>query len=180
MKKPQLLEPNQNQKNCIVELYGLKKAEMISYSYSICKDREMAKDVIQTTFVALLLKKDFYKIRHLHSYAFRCVKFNTLKQIKVRSKFTSIDKDENTHNILNSNHYCYNNKSYDFLKEQIIIDIINSLPTKRKIVFIMKRIEKKSVKDISQELSISPKTVENHITNSIRDLRDKIKPISYD
>lgn len=141
---------------------------------------EMAKDVIQNSFVALLLKKDFYKIRNLYSYAFSCVKFNTLKQIKFRSKFTSKDKDEDTHNVFMDNYYCHNNKSYDFLKEQIITDAINNLPTKRKIVFIKKRIEKKSVKDISQELSISPKTVENHITNSIRDLRNKIQPIRYD
>mgnify|MGYP000495316118 CR=1 FL=1 len=175
MKKPQLHESNQ--KNCIGELYRLKKAEMISYSYSICKNMEMAEDVIQTTFVTLLLKKDFYKIRDLYSYAIQCVKFNTLKQIKIRSKFTSNDKNEDTYNIFINNHYyCHNNKSYDFLKEQIIIDAINDLPRKRKTVFIMKRIEKRSVKDISRELSISPKTVENHITNSIRDLRNKIGP----
>ena len=176
MKELNQHESKKNQKNCIVELYKLKNSEMISYSYSICKDLEMAKDVIQNVFVILLSKTDFNSIRNLYSYAFRCVKFNTLKQIKFRSKFTSNDIDEDTHNIFINNYYCHNNKSYDFLKEQNIIDVINNLPTKRKTVFIMKRIEKRSVKNISQELSISTKTVENHITNAIKDLKSKINP----
>lgn len=181
--KIQLHESEKNQKNCIVELYKLKKEEMISYSFSICKDLEIAKDVIQNIFELLLLRKerkDLSEIRNLYSYAFRCVKFKTLKQIKIRSKFTSNDRDADIHNIFINNYYCQNDKSYDFLKEQIIIDSINSLPIKRKSVFVMKRIEKRSIKDISLELLISPKTVENHITNSIRDLKKKIEPIRYD
>lgn len=179
MKNLQLHKSKTKHRNIIAELYKLKKDELVAYSYSICKNPEIAQDVVQNIF-EILLKRDLSKIRNVYSYVFRCVKFNTLKQIKIRSKFTSKDKDEVNQNIFDNNYYCLNYKSYDFLKEQIIIDSINSLPMKRKIVFVMKRVEKRSVKDISEELLISPKTVENHITNSIRDLKKKIAPIRYD
>ena len=57
------------------------------------------------------------------------------------------------------------------------MDAIESLPSKRRMVFRMKRIERRSVKNISSELSISSKTVENHITNAIKDLKSKLGPV---
>lgn len=162
----------QANKNEITQLYKLKKQDMILYSYSICKDLKMAEDVIHNIFITLLLKKDFIKIRNLSSYSFRCVKWNTYKQIKA-SRLCSIDINTDRGQL--NDYYCSNEKSYDFLQEKILMDAIESLPVKRRAVFKMKRIEKRSVKNISSELSISSKTVENHITNAIKDLKSKLK-----
>lgn len=168
---------NQTKKQEITQLYTTKRKEMISYSYSICKDKKIAEDVIHNTFEGLLLKNDFDKIRNLYSYSFKCIKWNTYKLIKAAR--IHCNNVETSYNISN-NHFCYNEKSYDFLKEKIIEDCIDSLPQKRKRVFIMKRIEKKSIKNISKELSISPKTVENHITNAIKELKIKLDPYKND
>ncbi len=161
-------------KNEITQFYKLKRQDMISYSYSICGDFKMAEDVIHNIFVTLLLKDNFMEIRNLSSYSFRCVKWNTYKQIKV-SKLFSEDIDVNQGHL--KKYYCSNEKSYDFLQEKIIMDAIESLPSKRRMVFRMKRIERRSVKNISSELSISSKTVENHITNAIKDLKSKLGPV---
>lgn len=169
-----MMKQTQEFEDEIAQLYKLKKKDMISYSYSICKDFKMAEDVIHNIFVSLLLKDDFIKIRNLSSYSFRCVKWNTYKQIKAsRLCNRDIDIDQG----LMKNYYCFNEKSYDFLQEKIITDAIENLPYKRRKVFRMKRIEKRSVKNISSELSISSKTVENHITNAIKDLKSKLGAI---
>lgn len=160
----------QENKNEITQFYILKKQKMLLYSYSICKDFKMAEDVIHNIFTMLLLKKDFIKIRNLSSYIFRCVKWNTYRQIKA-SRSCNLDMDQ----VQLKDYYCSNEKSYDFLQEKIIMDAIESLPVKRRAVFRMKRIEKRSVKNISSELSISSKTVENHITNAIKDLKNKLR-----
>jgi RNA polymerase sigma factor (sigma-70 family) len=158
-------------KSEITQLYKLKKQDMILYSYSICKDFKMAEDVTHNIFVTLLLKEDIMKIRNLLSYSFRCVKWNTYRQLKT-SRSHTLDVDIDRGQI--KNYYCSNEKSYDFLQEKIIMDAIERLPMKRRAVFRMKRIEKRSVKNISSELSISSKTVENHITNAIKDLKSKL------
>jgi|SaaInl59LU_5_DNA_1037362.scaffolds.fasta_scaffold06827_1 RNA polymerase sigma-70 factor (ECF subfamily) len=157
--------------NEIIQLYKLRKQDMILYSYAICKDFKMAEDVIHDIFVTLLLKKDFMNIRDLSSYSFRCVKWNTYRKIKV-SRSHNLDIDTDRAQL--KKYVCSNEKSYDFLQEKIIMDAIESLPMKRRAVFRMKRIENRSIKNISLELSISAKTVENHITNAIKDLKGKL------
>jgi RNA polymerase sigma-70 factor (family 1) len=52
--------------------------------------------------------------------------------------------------------------------------IVDSMPPVRKHIFRMSRIEHLSYKEIAAQLSISPKTVENHIARALRQLREAI------
>lgn len=55
--------------------------------------------------------------------------------------------------------------------ERRLSDAVNKLPPVRRKVFQMSRFESKSYKEISQLLSLSEKTVENHIALAIKQLR---------
>ena len=81
--------------------------------------------------------------------------------------------------LLEDKRYSKNENNCDFLKEKIIEDCINKLPKRRGKVFVLKRIEHKSIKEISKELSISEKTVENHITHALKDLKTTLAYIRY-
>jgi RNA polymerase sigma factor (sigma-70 family) len=52
------------------------------------------------------------------------------------------------------------------------------LPVKCRSVFVLSRYEHKSNKEIAMQLGISEKTVENHITNAIRQLRLSLKGVA--
>jgi len=52
---------------------------------------------------------------------------------------------------------------------------IDELPEKCKSVFVKSRMEGLNHKEISEELHISPKTVENHISRALRHLRTTLK-----
>jgi len=164
-------------KQQITAFYSDKKENMVSLSYSICKNKKIAEDIVQNIFLNLLLNKNFDKIRSLESYMFRCVKFNTYNHLRTVKNQRQILSDIYSSVNRNSNE---NEKNYDFIKEKLIEDAIEELPVKRKKVFIMKRLQHKSIKEISEESSISTKTVENHITNALKDLTEKLKPIRYD
>lgn len=161
----------------ITAFYRNKKENMVLLSRSICKDKKIAEDIVQNIFFNLLLNQNFDKIRNLESYMFRCVKFNTYNHLRTVKK---------QRQILSNIYSCVekkqseNEKNYDFVKEKIIEDAIEELPVKRRKIFIMKRLQNKNVKEISKESSISTKTVENHITNALKDLKEKLKPIRYD
>lgn len=65
---------------------------------------------------------------------------------------------------------------------RIIQDTLNSLPAQTRKVFEMSRYEYRSVKEIAEELSITPKSVEYHITKSLKALRIALKeylPVFY-
>ncbi len=165
------------QKQTLLMIYVNKNKEMISYCYSICKNIQMAEDIIQNLFLKLLIKNDLSKISSLNSYIFKCIKLNTYNQLKINTNRNKIlDKI-----FMNGAFSCLDNKEKDdFLKIKIIEDSIKSLPEKRGKIFVMKRLEHKSLKEISKELSISAKTVENHITNARRDLKIKLAQFKND
>ncbi|MET0635289.1 MAG: sigma-70 family RNA polymerase sigma factor [Chitinophagaceae bacterium] len=53
-------------------------------------------------------------------------------------------------------------------------DLIEELPEARRAVFKLSRFDDLSHKEIAEQLSISPKTVENQISRAIRHLKQKI------
>lgn len=58
---------------------------------------------------------------------------------------------------------------------QFIISLVEKMPAKRKQVFIKSRFEGLSIKEISEELGISHKTVENQITDALKYLRENLR-----
>ena len=61
------------------------------------------------------------------------------------------------------------------LKEKIDAIVAKYLPKKCQTIFIMSRFEGKSNDEISAELSISKKTVENQIYEALKTIRKKMK-----
>ncbi len=57
----------------------------------------------------------------------------------------------------------------------LVLDSVGHLPSQRKKVFVMSRLQGFSNKEIAQSLSISEKTVERHITLAGKQIRDEMK-----
>lgn len=52
--------------------------------------------------------------------------------------------------------------------------IVNTLPEKQKEVFVKSRLEGKSAKEISEELGLSPGTIDNYISGAMKFIRSRI------
>lgn len=59
--------------------------------------------------------------------------------------------------------------------DKYIKEIVNRMPPMRQRVFTMSRFQHKTNKQIAQQLGISEKTVEVHITLAIKELKEKLK-----
>lgn len=59
--------------------------------------------------------------------------------------------------------------------DKYIKEIVHRMPPMRQRVFTMSRFQHKTNKQIAQQLGISEKTVEVHITLAIKELREKLK-----
>jgi RNA polymerase sigma-70 factor (family 1) len=140
------------------------------------RSEEAAKELIQEIFVNLWLKRKDLEINTFSSYIFSSLKYATIDYIRsqcVREKYINEIVKANTP-FDNSTE---NRIALNELNEHIEKGIKN-LPQKCRLVFTLKRDENYSLKQISEQLNISQKTVENHITKAIKllkvDLRDFI------
>ncbi|MFG6396440.1 MAG: sigma-70 family RNA polymerase sigma factor [Muribaculaceae bacterium] len=61
------------------------------------------------------------------------------------------------------------------LKERVRVEC---LPPQRRIIYVMSRYEEKSVEEISAALSLSPRTVENHLRLGRKDVRRYVSAIA--
>jgi RNA polymerase sigma-70 factor (ECF subfamily) len=97
----------------------------------------------------------------------------------VRKHFNHLSKQtEFKHQILtdlSENQYDLDkNLDYESLLEKLD-EFISQMPEKRREVFIKKKFEEKSLKEIAEELSVTPKTVEYHITEAMKYLKNEFE-----
>ncbi|WP_363322877.1 sigma factor-like helix-turn-helix DNA-binding protein [uncultured Sunxiuqinia sp.] len=52
---------------------------------------------------------------------------------------------------------------------------MNQLPPRQKESFIRKRQQEQSIKKIAADLELSPKTVENHLTQALKKIREALE-----
>lgn len=165
------LTSNQNQifsKVDIINFYLQHYQKFLSYALRICNKRSIAEDVMQDVFLSIFTR-DNLKVRKPDHFITRAVKFNTLKKIK-KNALIQLNYPYDASNRL----ACKDTNHYDFLAEKIILTEIEKLPRKRRQIFEMKRLQRNSTKDVSMQLNISTKTVENHLTLAVKQLKPKL------
>jgi RNA polymerase sigma-70 factor (ECF subfamily) len=138
---------------------------------------EQAKDIVQDIF--LYIWTDARKIQittSLKSYLYTLVKnkcLNLLKHDEIKHKYfdyalIQLKQIELEH---------YSSVETSLLEKEIDIEMqthVNELPKQCQKVFKLSRFEHKKNAEIADELSISKKAVEKHITNALKILRKKM------
>ena len=146
---------------------------LFKFSLSYLKSKEAAEDVVQEVFIKVWNNRKSIKTdTSFQSYLF------TIALNAIRKNFNKLTRlNELKHDILIkfSNKFDFDdNTDYQSLLDKLD-ELINRMPEKRREVFIKKKIEEKSLKEISKELDITTKTVEYHITEAMRFLKQEFK-----
>lgn len=110
----------------------------------------------------------------LYTYAkSKCL--NTIRHSKVKDRFKNDVLNEKEREL---NIEVLNSISFDTLEltelERIINESINDLPPKTREVFIKKRIENKKNAEIAEEMQVTLKAVEAHMTKALKILKTKL------
>ncbi|MBK0369190.1 RNA polymerase sigma-70 factor [Flavobacterium agrisoli] len=138
------------------------------YAYSIYQDEEVCEDIVQELFIDLWNKMPSATILHLESYLLKAIKYKVINHIR-SLKFTQEHLD-----ILET--ISIPSKTMDDIEykdfEKTVINHINKLSPKCKEVFILSRFEYYSNTEIAIKLNISLLTVEKHISNALKYLRN--------
>jgi RNA polymerase sigma-70 factor (ECF subfamily) len=142
--------------------------------------KETAENVVQDTFITLWNKRNELKDdSNLTSYLFTVAKNNALNRL--RDKKYSQKMFSNTLDISELDLNLETLSAVDtsvcaFMDiEQIIQETLASLPPQCRKVFELSRFQERKNREIAEELNISIKTVEGHISKGIKTFKVALK-----
>lgn len=151
-------------------LYNLYAGKCLCYVRSILKDDEAAEDITHDVFVKVWLKRDIVsKVDNFSSYLFRMIRnavMDSLESSVIRRRYV-------TESLMISSELCsYVDEKVSFDELQtLIFKTVGKMPEQRRRVFMLSRYKGQTNLKISEMLDLNIRTVENHISNALSDLK---------
>lgn len=137
------------------------------------KDPESAENIVQDVFVKLWInKKEINITRSIKAYLYTTVKNQSLNYLEQNRRLISIDDslnlpepeiDSPEENIIKNENF------------KAIHDAIEELPVKCRRIYLMKKYDDLSYKEISEVLGISINTVKTQMKRALKSLSEKLK-----
>ena len=145
------------------------------YSNKIVSNGEIAEDIVQELFIKIWETREKILIeKFVKAYLYRSIYNRSINYLRDNKNLKN-----NVSNDLNmATQHSYNNADNDILYfelESKLFEIINSFPEKQKKVFLLKRFDNFTYKEIAQELDISEKMVEKYLSKATKKLRDALQ-----
>jgi RNA polymerase sigma-70 factor (ECF subfamily) len=146
---------------------------LLKAAYKRLEDKQQAEDLVQDVFFRLWDKRERLRVTNLSAYLHTAVRYEILNYVS-RNKaplhfyapFEAVLMETDTP------------ESQLLAKEFVglVLKYAETLPARRKEVFLLHIKNKLSVKEIAAYLKISEKTVYNHLGIAMNDLRTNITP----
>jgi RNA polymerase sigma-70 factor (ECF subfamily) len=153
-------------------IYNSYWERMYTLAYLSLGVKEEAEDIIQGVFENLWKNRAQQQIRNLSTYLAVSVKNSTLNLIKSKISMRKYHEYMILQEIQEQN---MTEKIINYEQLQAAIEkAMKHLPEKTIEVFKMSRFSNKSVKEIAEELNLSEKTIEYHITKSLKVLKSQL------
>ncbi len=157
---------------CFQNLFAKYSQPLYRFSLSYLKSTEAAEDVVQEVFLKIWRKrKEIDTTKSFQSYLF------TIALNVIRKQFNKLSaSNQLKHDLLIS--FADNKETFDEkddFSEMVnkLEELIQQMPERRRKIFRMKKLEGKSQKEIAEKFDITPKTVEYHITEAMKFLKNE-------
>lgn len=155
------------------EIYLRYSRRLYDSAFYKLRCRESVEEIIQNLFLKLWQNREGAEIRKLEHYLFTSLKYNIInfveRKIVEERYFRQLKNEE-------GDAAAYFEETLG-LKElrSVIEQSLSMLPDKTQTVFRLRKLEDYSIVEIANTLNISEKTVEYHISKSIKILRTQLK-----
>jgi len=152
---------------------------LYNYAFKYLKDPIIADDMVQDCFYHLWIKRcQINPDKPIRSYLFTITKNKCLNWIRA-NKIRDHHQEEWKYSKINEQLYQVDfleneeDSLFEMLYQDLLVEIEN-LPEKCQEVFKLSRFDNLKNKEIAQELNITVKTVEKHITRALKQLKSTL------
>lgn len=156
------------------KLFHLFYENLVQQAYNTTQQQADAEDIVQSVFIHLWTKRTQITIEQsVEAYLHRMVQYRCIDYFR-KVKSDASNQEKHTQQSL---HLTMGSPEEELLNAEnleAIYNKIEALPPKCKVVFKMSRFEEMNYSEIAQELDITKKTVEYHISTALRILRKGI------
>lgn len=141
-------------------------------AYAYVKDENTIRDLTQDVFFEIWKKRNSLNINNVKAYLRRSVINKALNHIKAQR--INFEDTNDTFDVPDRARVQEELEASQLQK--VINEAIENLPDRCRVIFVMRRMDELSLKEIATKLDISPKTVENQLTKAIKILRVAVEP----
>ena len=157
-------------KQAFAQLYRMYAPKCRAFVQAMTKDGCVAEDITHDIFVKIWLRRELVsKAGSFSSYLFRMTRNAVLDHYEsnaIRRRYVAISS-------------AVGEEFRDYVEEKVNVDdlqliifkTVSGMPVQRRRIFTLSRYEGMDNKDIAQMCDINIRTVENHITNALSDIR---------
>lgn len=156
------------------DLYNKYAARLCNFSLKYLKSVEEAEEVVQEVFLYIWDKREGLKPDNSFNAYIFTIAYNIIKKYFIKKTRDNAYKDDLIYTLLQQENNLDNTIDYKFLLEKVEL-IINALPARRKEIFIKRKYDGLSVKQIAEELGISPNTVENQLASARKQILNELQ-----
>lgn len=149
---------------------------LYGFVYLQLGNHEDAEEIIHEIMVKLWQNRQHSKIQNLGIYLFIAARNQCNKLIKSQINFRKFREYQILHEVLAS--YDTENLIQHQDLVRAIEETMKKMPEKTAHIFKMSKIEELPIKTIAEQLSLSEKAVEYHITKSLKILRQHLQDFS--
>jgi RNA polymerase sigma-70 factor (ECF subfamily) len=148
---------------------------LCNYAFSYLNNHELSEDAVQEVFVHIWQNRDHLtKEVDIVPYLFTSVKHKALEII--RKHDLEINKMRALSDYKKSNESEDSNLDHKkFLMLESLNNSIRQLPDKCRDIFVLSKVNGLTYSEIADLRNLSKKTVENHISNALKILRNKLR-----
>lgn len=163
----------ENEEQALTIIYKEYWEIMYVAAYNLVKDRSVCEDIVQEVFISLWQRRAKLQIKtSLKSYLYTSTVYKVYDHFSKNKKMLKDELFDNFENKIETS-----NPETKLMHEELIhlLDsIIDTLPDKCKEVYKLSRENMLSNKEIAEQLNISQRTVEGHISKALKILKESL------
>ena len=164
------------------EFFHENQEKFLSFAYSYIRDRQEAEDILMESMITLWENRDKWEEdSNLHGLLLTIIKnkaLNYLAHLQVRLR---AEEEINSHSQreldlrISTLEACEPDTIFDSEIQHIVQKALKRMPNQSRQIFILSRYQNTPNKKIAEQLGISVKSVEFHITKALKVLRVALK-----
>jgi RNA polymerase sigma-70 factor (ECF subfamily) len=153
------------------EIYGRYWEKMYYIAHKMLKSQEGAEEVVQDTFILLWKKRLTLEINSLPVYLAAMVRYEVYRYL---AKDKKQRENETAYQNEQAEYISVDGDIENKLLLEIIAELSNKLPEKCRLVFQYVKLQDRPIGEVAEELNISQKTAEAHLTKALKTIRGNI------